>query len=76
MLRKTMMVLATAAALSGGLTADALLSPPHTVVGMESVMGVRTLVSRHPHAISILRISSAANADTTRGGTGVPITAP
>jgi hypothetical protein len=77
MLRTTVMVLATVAAISGGLLAlTRLLAPPHTVVGMDSVMGVRTLSSRYPHAISILRISSAANADTTRGGTGAPITAP
>jgi hypothetical protein len=44
MLRMTMMVLATVAALSGDLPLTRLLAPPHTVVGMDSVMGADTLV--------------------------------
>ena len=38
--------------------------PLHTAVGMDSVMGVRTLASRHLRVIRILRVSSAANYDS------------
>ena len=76
MFRKTMIILATTAVLSGGLTANAVaLAAAHT--GWDGLGdGVRTLSSRHPRVIRILRVSSAANADTTRGRTGAPTTAP
>ena len=76
MFRKIVMVLATTAVFSGGLTANAVtLASAHT--GWDgSATGARTPSSRHPRVISIRRVSSAANVDTTRGGTGAPTTAP
>jgi hypothetical protein len=76
MLRTTVMVLATVAAISGGLSADALArAAAHR--GWDGLGdGGADAIVPIPARDQILRISSAANADTTRGGTGAPITAP
>ena len=76
MFRKIVIVLTVTGVFSGGLTANAVALAAHIRVGMASATGARTLSSRHPRAISIRHVSSAANVDTTRGGTGAPTTAP